>query len=112
MSWKWICSSFLVEVTLANLVKRFDWKVDVGAMGDDKPDVAEANGIDVCRKCALLLTNNSRVKKPWEKWKVQFNTRSLYLLWDKMKQWSRIVGIYNELFIWLKQTSIIKPKSN
>ena len=55
MSWKWICSSFLVEVTLANLVKKFDWKVDVGAMGDDKPDVAEAIGIDVCRMDPLIV---------------------------------------------------------
>ena len=59
MSWKWICSSFLVEVTLANLVKRFDWKVDVGAMGDDKPDVAEAIGIDVCRKDPLIVCPSS-----------------------------------------------------
>nr|QWK52217.1 cytochrome P450 71A49 [Isatis tinctoria] len=36
----------LVEVTLANLVKRFDWRVDVEAMGDDKPDLAEAPGLD------------------------------------------------------------------
>ncbi|KAJ0248612.1 Cytochrome P450 71A14 [Hirschfeldia incana] len=49
----------LAEVTLANLVKRFDWKVDVGAMGDDKPDVAEAVGIDVCRKYPLIVCPSS-----------------------------------------------------
>ncbi|KAL0692284.1 hypothetical protein Bca4012_059464 [Brassica carinata] len=45
----------LVEVTLANLVKRFDWKVEVGTMGDDKPDLAEPIGLDVCRKFPLVL---------------------------------------------------------
>ncbi|RID59451.1 hypothetical protein BRARA_F02681 [Brassica rapa] len=40
-------------------MKRFDWKVDVGAMGDDKPDVAEANGIDVCRKYPLIVCPSS-----------------------------------------------------
>ena len=45
----------LVEVTLANLVKRFDWRVEVGTMGDNKPDLAEAIGLDVCRKFPLVV---------------------------------------------------------
>ncbi|KAF2596676.1 hypothetical protein F2Q68_00012331 [Brassica cretica] len=45
----------LVEVTLANLVKRFDWRVEVGTMGDNKPDLAEAIGLDVCRKLPLVV---------------------------------------------------------
>lgn len=49
----------LVEVTLANLVKRFDRKVDVGATGDEKPDIAEAIGIDVCRKDPLIVCPSS-----------------------------------------------------
>ncbi|KAL0762159.1 hypothetical protein Bca101_078310 [Brassica carinata] len=57
----WMCHGLDVSltVTLANLVKRFDWKVDVGAMGDDKPDVAEAIGIDVCRKYPLIVCPSS-----------------------------------------------------
>ncbi|KAF8097107.1 hypothetical protein N665_0294s0013 [Sinapis alba] len=45
----------LVEVTLANLVKRFNWRVEVGTMGDNKPDLAEAIGLDVCRKFPLIV---------------------------------------------------------
>ncbi|CAH8390873.1 unnamed protein product [Eruca vesicaria subsp. sativa] len=45
----------LVEVTLANLVKRFDWRVQVGPHGVDKPDLAEAAGIEACRKFPLIM---------------------------------------------------------
>ncbi|CAH8313868.1 unnamed protein product [Eruca vesicaria subsp. sativa] len=45
----------LVEVTLANLVKRFNWRVEVGTMGDNKPDLTEAIGQDVCRKFPLIV---------------------------------------------------------
>ncbi|XP_006294021.2 indoleacetaldoxime dehydratase [Capsella rubella] len=43
----------LAEVTVANLVGRFDWKVEAGPNGDDS-DLAEAIGIDVCRKFPLI----------------------------------------------------------
>ncbi|KAJ0263572.1 hypothetical protein HA466_0038950 [Hirschfeldia incana] len=45
----------LVEVTLANLVKRFDWRVPVGPHGIDKPDLAEAAGLEACRKFPLIV---------------------------------------------------------
>ncbi|CAA7023287.1 unnamed protein product [Microthlaspi erraticum] len=49
----------LVGVTLANLVKRFEWRVHVETMGDDKPDLAEAVGADVCRKFPLVVCPSS-----------------------------------------------------
>ncbi|CAL9242000.1 unnamed protein product [Arabidopsis halleri] len=45
----------MAEVTLANLVKRFDWRTKVKPLGDDKPDLAEATGVDVCRKFPLVV---------------------------------------------------------
>nr|QWK52293.1 cytochrome P450 71A16 [Isatis tinctoria] len=45
----------LVEVSLANLVKRFEWKVKVGPYGLDRPDLAEATGIEACRKFPLIV---------------------------------------------------------
>ncbi|KAL0890039.1 hypothetical protein Bca101_014022 [Brassica carinata] len=51
----------LVEVTLANLVKRFDWRVPVGPHGIDKPDLAEAAGIEACRKFPLIVFPSSVV---------------------------------------------------
>lgn len=45
----------LAELTVANLVNRFDWRVEVGPLGDNKPDLVEANGIDVCRKFPLIV---------------------------------------------------------
>ncbi|CAE6220749.1 unnamed protein product [Arabidopsis arenosa] len=45
----------MAEVTLANLVKRFDWRTNVKPLGDDKPDLAEATGVDVCRKFPLVV---------------------------------------------------------
>ncbi|KAG7536471.1 Cytochrome P450 superfamily [Arabidopsis suecica] len=45
----------MAEVTLANLVKRFDWRAKVKPLGDDKPDLAEATGVDVCRKFPLVV---------------------------------------------------------
>ncbi|ESQ56100.1 hypothetical protein EUTSA_v10024976mg [Eutrema salsugineum] len=46
----------LVEVALANLVKRFDLRFKLGPIGDDKPDLAEATGLDVCRKFPLIVS--------------------------------------------------------
>ncbi|KAL0835577.1 hypothetical protein Bca101_087466 [Brassica carinata] len=41
----------LIEVTLANLVNRFNWKVEIRPLGDDDQYyLAEATGIEVCRK--------------------------------------------------------------
>ena len=37
------------RLTVANLVNRFDWKIEVGPFGDDNHDLVEASGIDVCR---------------------------------------------------------------
>ncbi|EOA15526.1 hypothetical protein CARUB_v10004918mg [Capsella rubella] len=46
----------LSKLTLANLVKQFNWRVMVGpGVDDDKPDLAEAPGIDVCRKFPLIV---------------------------------------------------------
>lgn len=45
----------MAKVILANLVKRFNYRVDVGPMGDDMPDLVEATGIDVCRKFPLIV---------------------------------------------------------
>ncbi|KAL0679436.1 hypothetical protein Bca4012_007417 [Brassica carinata] len=44
----------LAEVTLANLVNRFDWRIEVGPLGDDKHYLDEASSIDVCRKFPLF----------------------------------------------------------
>ncbi|KAG2318448.1 hypothetical protein Bca52824_011661 [Brassica carinata] len=44
----------LVEVTLVNLVNRFDWRIEVGPRGDDKHHLVEASGMDVCRKFPLF----------------------------------------------------------
>ncbi|CAL9231485.1 unnamed protein product [Arabidopsis halleri] len=44
----------LVEVTLANLVNRFNWRMDVRFSGDEY-DLAEATGIDVCSKFPLIV---------------------------------------------------------
>uniref|UniRef100_A0A1J3K0D3 Cytochrome P450 71A20 n=1 Tax=Noccaea caerulescens TaxID=107243 RepID=A0A1J3K0D3_NOCCA len=49
----------LAEVTLANLVKRFNWRVEVGPLGDGIPDLVEAIGIDVCRKFPLIVFPSS-----------------------------------------------------
>ncbi|KFK32910.1 hypothetical protein AALP_AA6G305000 [Arabis alpina] len=51
----------LVEVTLANLVKRFNWRVEIGPLGDGKPDLAEATGIEVSRKFPLIVFPSSVV---------------------------------------------------
>ncbi|CAF2130485.1 cytochrome P450 71A16 [Brassica napus] len=51
----------LVEVTVANLVKRFDWRVQVGPYGVDKLDLAEAAGIEACRKYPLIVFPTSVV---------------------------------------------------
>ncbi|CAD5328511.1 unnamed protein product [Arabidopsis thaliana] len=48
-------SLVLSKLALANLVKRFNWRLKVGPAGDDKPDLAEASGIDVCRKFPLIV---------------------------------------------------------
>ncbi|CAH8264277.1 unnamed protein product [Arabidopsis lyrata] len=48
----------LVEVTVANLVGRFDWRVEAGPNGD-QPDLAEAAGLDVCRKFPLIAFPSS-----------------------------------------------------
>ncbi|CAA0395905.1 unnamed protein product [Arabidopsis thaliana] len=48
-------SLVLSKLALANLVKRFNWRLKVGPVGDDKPDLAEASGIDVCRKFPLIV---------------------------------------------------------
>ncbi|EOA14698.1 hypothetical protein CARUB_v10027973mg [Capsella rubella] len=45
----------MAEVTLANLVKRFDWRAEVEPLGDGKPDQTEATGVDVCRKFPLVV---------------------------------------------------------
>ncbi|EOA28538.1 hypothetical protein CARUB_v10024755mg [Capsella rubella] len=50
----------LVEVTVANLVGRFDWRAEAGSNGDDS-DLAEAIGIDVCRKFPLIAFPSSVV---------------------------------------------------
>ncbi|XP_010493745.1 PREDICTED: cytochrome P450 71A14-like [Camelina sativa] len=44
----------LVEVTLANLVNRFNWRMDVRFSGDEY-DLAETTGLDVCRKFPLIV---------------------------------------------------------
>ncbi|KAJ0263573.1 hypothetical protein HA466_0038960 [Hirschfeldia incana] len=49
----------LVEVTIANLVKRFDWIVQIGLHGVDMPDLAEAAGIEACRKYPLIVFPSS-----------------------------------------------------
>ncbi|KAF3485389.1 hypothetical protein F2Q69_00057102 [Brassica cretica] len=51
----------LVEVTVANLVKRFDWRVQVGPHGVDKLDLAEAAGMEACRKYPLIVFPTSVV---------------------------------------------------
>ncbi|KAJ4899857.1 hypothetical protein Rs2_13808 [Raphanus sativus] len=51
----------LVEVTIANLVKRFDWRVQAGPHGVDMPDLAEAAGIEACRKYPLIVFPSSAV---------------------------------------------------
>lgn len=43
----------LAEGAVANLVARFDWTVEVKPPGDQS-DLAEATGIDVCRKFPLI----------------------------------------------------------
>lgn len=50
----------LVEVTVANLVGRFDWRAEAGPNGD-QPDLTEAIGIDVCRKFPLIAFPSSVV---------------------------------------------------
>ncbi|CAD5319976.1 putative indoleacetaldoxime dehydratase [Arabidopsis thaliana] len=50
----------LAEVTVANLVGRFDWRVEAGPNGD-QPDLTEAIGIDVCRKFPLIAFPSSVV---------------------------------------------------
>ncbi|KAF3528356.1 hypothetical protein DY000_02039048 [Brassica cretica] len=46
----------LIEVTLANLVNRFNWKVEIRPLrDDDQYYLAEATGIEVCRKFPLFV---------------------------------------------------------
>ncbi|KAJ0260149.1 hypothetical protein HA466_0063960 [Hirschfeldia incana] len=49
----------MAEVTLANLVNRFDWRVEPNPLGDDKLDLLEATGLDVCRKFPLIVLPSS-----------------------------------------------------
>lgn len=44
----------LIEVTLANLVNRFNWRVDLRYSGDEY-DLAETTGLDVSRKFPLIV---------------------------------------------------------
>ncbi|KAH0915105.1 hypothetical protein HID58_029551 [Brassica napus] len=53
MSWNRACIS-LGRGYMANLVNRFDWRIEVGPLGDDKHDLDEASSIDVCRKFPLF----------------------------------------------------------
>ncbi|KAF2541658.1 hypothetical protein F2Q68_00030688, partial [Brassica cretica] len=46
----------LVELTLANLVKRFNLRFKGGPKGVNKPDLLEATGLDVCRKFPLIVS--------------------------------------------------------
>ncbi|XP_010510294.1 PREDICTED: cytochrome P450 71A12-like [Camelina sativa] len=48
----------LVEVTVANLVGRFDWRVEAGPNGD-QPDLTESVGLDICRKFPLIAFPSS-----------------------------------------------------
>ncbi|KAF3513213.1 hypothetical protein F2Q69_00001414 [Brassica cretica] len=50
----------LAEVAVANLVGRFDWRVGFRPKGDQS-DIAEAVGIDVCRKFPLIAFPSSVV---------------------------------------------------
>ena len=52
----------LAEVTVANLVGRFDWRVEAGPNGDQH-DLTEAIGIDVCRKFSLIAFPSSVVQR-------------------------------------------------
>ncbi|KFK28658.1 hypothetical protein AALP_AA7G028400 [Arabis alpina] len=45
----------MAKLILANVVKRFNYRVEVGPTGDDMPDLVEASGIDVCRKFPLIV---------------------------------------------------------
>uniref|UniRef100_A0A1J3K526 Cytochrome P450 71A15 n=1 Tax=Noccaea caerulescens TaxID=107243 RepID=A0A1J3K526_NOCCA len=50
----------LAEVTLANLVNRFNWKFEARTEGDDDQyHLAEAFGIEVCRKFPLIAFPSS-----------------------------------------------------
>ncbi|CAH2078456.1 unnamed protein product [Thlaspi arvense] len=50
----------LVEVTLANLVNRFDWEFEVRTVGDDEQyHLAESTGMEVCRKFPLIALPSS-----------------------------------------------------
>ncbi|CAA7020918.1 unnamed protein product [Microthlaspi erraticum] len=51
----------LVEVTIANLVKRFDLRVEVEPHGDGKPDLAESAGIEASRRFPLIVFPTSAV---------------------------------------------------
>ncbi|EOA26962.1 hypothetical protein CARUB_v10023058mg [Capsella rubella] len=48
----------LAEVTIANLVGRFDWRVEDGPNGVDS-DIAESVGLDICRKFPLIAFPSS-----------------------------------------------------
>ncbi|CAH8317029.1 unnamed protein product [Eruca vesicaria subsp. sativa] len=53
----------LVEVTLANLVNRFNWRVESRPLGDDDQYyLAESTGIEVCRKFPLFAFPSSAEK--------------------------------------------------
>ncbi|KAG2263352.1 hypothetical protein Bca52824_070431 [Brassica carinata] len=50
----------LIEVTLANLVNRFNWRVESRPLGDDDQYyLAETTGIEVCRKFPLIAFPSS-----------------------------------------------------
>ncbi|CAA7020914.1 unnamed protein product [Microthlaspi erraticum] len=50
----------LAEVALANLVNRFSWKVEARTVGDDDQyHLAEAFGVEVCRKFPLIAFPSS-----------------------------------------------------
>nr|QWK52287.1 cytochrome P450 71A28 [Isatis tinctoria] len=50
----------LTEVTLANLVNRFNWRVEIRPLGDDdRYYLAETTGIEVCRKFPLIAFPSS-----------------------------------------------------
>ncbi|CAA7058567.1 unnamed protein product [Microthlaspi erraticum] len=50
----------LIEVTLANLVNRFNWRVETRPSGDDDEYyLAETTGIEVCRKFPLIAFPSS-----------------------------------------------------
>ena len=71
----------LIEVALANLVNRFNWRVESRPLGDDDQYyLAETTGIEVCRKFPLIAFPSSALSTMWCATKINISAEKTKLI--------------------------------